>query len=103
MAIEPQEINYLVEGQGAPVILIHGLAASCYDWSALLPALAFAGYRAYAPDLIGHGKSPKPESVESYQAGIDLQHSGSLGRFFGTGPAARVHRSLFGWLPKFEV
>ena len=69
MAIEPQEINYLVEGQGAPVILIHGLAASCYDWSALLPALAFAGYRAYAPDLIGHGKSPKPESVESYQAG----------------------------------
>jgi len=68
MTNEKNDINYLVEGQGPPVILIHGLAASCYDWAATLPALASAGYRAYAPDLIGHGESPKPESADSYQA-----------------------------------
>ena len=68
MTMEPQEIHYLVEGQGPPVILIHGLAASCYDWAAMLPTLATAGYRAYAPDLTGHGESPKPEALEAYRA-----------------------------------
>lgn len=68
LAIEPQQIHYLVEGQGPPIILIHGLAASCYDWSALLPVLASAGYRGYAPDLLGHGESPKPDPVDCYQA-----------------------------------
>jgi pimeloyl-ACP methyl ester carboxylesterase len=68
MLFNPNEIHYLVEGQGPPVILIHGLAASSYDWAAMLPALASAGYRAYAPDLIGHGESLKPESTASYQA-----------------------------------
>jgi pimeloyl-ACP methyl ester carboxylesterase len=73
MTIKQQEIHYLVEGQGPPVILIHGLAASCYDWSAMLPALASAGYRAYAPDLVGHGESPKPESIDDYQAEMVYQ------------------------------
>jgi pimeloyl-ACP methyl ester carboxylesterase len=78
-SIEPRQIHYLVEGQGPPVILIHGLAASCYDWAALLPALASAGYRAYAPDLLGHGESPKPASTDCYQA-------------------ERVYQSLVAWI-----
>lgn len=68
ISIEPQELHYLVEGQGPAVILIHGLAASCYDWSALLPVLASTGYQAYALDLLGHGESPKPDPVACYQA-----------------------------------
>ncbi len=68
MTFNPNEIHYLVEGQGPPVILVHGLAASSYDWAAMLPALASAGYQAFAPDLLGHGESVKPESTDSYQA-----------------------------------
>jgi pimeloyl-ACP methyl ester carboxylesterase len=68
MTFNPNEIHFQVEGQGPPVILIHGLAASSYDWAAMLPVLASAGYQAYAPDLIGHGESLKPETIASYQA-----------------------------------
>ena len=61
-------INYTVHGDGAPVILIHGMAASLYDWEALMPALAASGYRAYALDLPGHGESAKPDDPGYYNA-----------------------------------
>ncbi len=60
------QVNFVQQGQGAPVILIHGLAASLFDWNDLLPALAQAGYAAYALDLLGHGKSLKPHNLADY-------------------------------------
>jgi pimeloyl-ACP methyl ester carboxylesterase len=66
-------INYVAEGEGAPVILIHGIAASLHDWTCLMPDLARAGYRAYAPDLPGHGDSDKPDDPEQYQVDKILQ------------------------------
>ncbi len=56
----PGTANFISQGQGSPVVLIHGLAASLHDWDFLLPELACAGYAAYALDLLGHGDSPKP-------------------------------------------
>ena len=44
------------------MILIHGLAASLHDWDDLIPELADNGYAAYAPDLLGHGDSPRLDS-----------------------------------------
>lgn len=58
----PTQVNFIERGEGAPVILVHGLAASLRDWDYLLPELAAAGYRGYALDLLGHGESPKPDS-----------------------------------------
>jgi pimeloyl-ACP methyl ester carboxylesterase len=58
----PTQVNCIEQGQGAPVILVHGLAASLHDWDYLLPELAAAGYHGYALDLLGHGESPKPDS-----------------------------------------
>ena len=104
-SIEPQEIHYLVEGQGPPVILIHGLAASCYDWSAMLPALASTGYRAYAPDLIGHGESPKPGSVASYQVHMVYQSlSDWIDSLALDQPPVLVGHSLGGYLSlQYEI
>jgi 2-succinyl-6-hydroxy-2,4-cyclohexadiene-1-carboxylate synthase len=59
-------VNSIQSGQGAPVILIHGLAASLFDWIDLIPELNSAGYATYALDLLGHGKSGKPDSVTGY-------------------------------------
>lgn len=59
-------LNYIETGCGDPVILIHGMAASLYDWQTLAPALAQAGYRAFAVDLLGHGASPKPKKPDLY-------------------------------------
>lgn len=58
----PNTANYVHQGRGAPVILIHGLAASLHDWDDLIPELAENGYAAYAPDLLGHGDSPRLDS-----------------------------------------
>jgi len=57
----PTTANYVRQGTGAPVIMIHGLAASLHDWDDLIPELA-AQHACYALDLLGHGDSPKPDS-----------------------------------------
>jgi len=58
----PAEANSVSRGKGAPVILIHGMAASLHDWDELIPVLTGAGYSAHALDLLGHGQSPKPDA-----------------------------------------
>lgn len=59
-------INYVSQGNGPPVILIHGIAASLYDWAGLMPALVSFGYSVHALDLLGHGDSAKPEVLHKY-------------------------------------
>jgi pimeloyl-ACP methyl ester carboxylesterase len=59
-------LHYIARGEGPPVILIHGMAASSHDWEALMPDLAEAGYRALAVDLLGHGESAKPDAPHVY-------------------------------------
>jgi pimeloyl-ACP methyl ester carboxylesterase len=63
-----ETIHYVVRGQGPPVILLHGVAASLYDWEAMIPNLASAGFRVYAIDLPGHGESYKPDNPQDYRA-----------------------------------
>ena len=47
--------------QGIPLLLIHGLGGKAEDWSPMLPRLAAAGFHVYAPDLLGYGRSPRPD------------------------------------------
>jgi len=58
--IKVREINtrYWVLGQGSPLLLIHGLGASCDYWRYNFQALS-QGYRVYAFDLPGFGRSDK--------------------------------------------
>jgi pimeloyl-ACP methyl ester carboxylesterase len=48
-------------GGGTPLVLVHGLGARGEDWGAMIPALAAHGFHVYVPDLLGHGRSPKPD------------------------------------------
>jgi pimeloyl-ACP methyl ester carboxylesterase len=59
-------IHYSRAGSGNPVLLLHGLGASHFDWDLLSPALVSAGYQTFAPDLPGHGESYKPRRREMY-------------------------------------
>jgi pimeloyl-ACP methyl ester carboxylesterase len=61
-----QKINYVTQGEGDPIVLVHGLAASLHDWDDLLPELTNAGYKSYALDLLGHGESEKPNDSNQY-------------------------------------
>ncbi len=58
------------QGQGKPVIFLHGFPELAYSWRHQLPALAAAGYRAIAPDMRGFGRSEVPTKVEDYTAEI---------------------------------
>lgn len=53
------KIYYEEYGQGKPLLLIHGLGSSCRDWELQIPDFQ-EHFRVIAPDLRGHGSSPKP-------------------------------------------
>ena len=59
-------INFTKFGNGNPVVLVHGLAASQFDWIELIPELARADFCSYALDLPGHGKSDGLENNDAY-------------------------------------
>ncbi|HIJ75368.1 MAG TPA: alpha/beta hydrolase [Deltaproteobacteria bacterium] len=52
-------INYEDQGQGQPIILLHGFGAGTYTWRHILTHFSKA-YRVIAIDLKGHGLSDKP-------------------------------------------
>jgi len=53
-------VNYLQDGVGPPVVLLHGFPQTSHQWRHQLPALADAGYAAFAPDNRGFGGTDKP-------------------------------------------
>jgi cis-3-alkyl-4-acyloxetan-2-one decarboxylase len=61
-------IHYVDEGpaEGRPVVLLHGNPAWSYLYRRFVPALAEAGHRAIAVDLLGFGRSDKPRDSEAY-------------------------------------
>ncbi len=58
------QIHYLQQGFGEPLLLLHGLGCSSYDWEYQLPAFS-ARYRVIAPCLRGFGASEKPQGPYS--------------------------------------
>jgi len=60
-------LNVLVEGNGEPVLLLHGFPDSNYLWRGVIPRLVEAGYRVIAPDQRGFGESDAPEGKENYK------------------------------------
>jgi haloacetate dehalogenase len=53
------KLHYVEQGEGLPVILLHGFPESWYAWRHQIPALA-QHFRVIAPDLRGYGASQKP-------------------------------------------
>ena len=52
-------MHYADQGSGAPVVLLHGNPSSSYMWRDITPKLGTG--RFLAPDLIGMGRSGKPD------------------------------------------
>jgi non-heme chloroperoxidase len=53
-------LNYVEEGRGRPVVLIHGYTAPAAAWALTTDALVAAGYRVIAFDRRSHGESETP-------------------------------------------
>lgn len=59
------QMAYIDEGQGSPVLFLHGNPTSSYLWRNVIPHVT-EGHRAIAPDLIGMGDSAKPDIAYSF-------------------------------------
>jgi pimeloyl-ACP methyl ester carboxylesterase len=53
-----------IPGGGVPLVLVHGLGDRSEAWAPMLRRLKRAGFHVYAPDLLGYGRSPKPEESD---------------------------------------
>ncbi len=67
-------LHYTRQGEGTPVVLVHGFAASNFDWSYLAPELLENGYQVLAPDLIGHGNSIHSIPKSGYTFRVLYEH-----------------------------
>ena len=63
LEIGTERMHYVDEGHGDPVLLLHGEPTSSFLWRKIIPQLPG---RIVAPDLIGFGRSDKPEDIGWY-------------------------------------
>ena len=61
------------------MVLVHGFGASSGHFRKNIPSIAAAGYRVFAPDIIGFGASAKPLDAEGKTA---VEYSTALWRDF---------------------
>lgn len=54
--VDGTDLNVIVEGEGPPVVLVHGLGGAANVWWGVMRALS-AHHLCVAPDLRGHGRS----------------------------------------------
>jgi haloalkane dehalogenase len=57
-------LHYEESGTGTPIVFLHGNPGSSHGWRNVLPHVG--GGRLLAPDLIGMGRSPKPDIPYSF-------------------------------------
>lgn len=60
------DMHYLEEGNGPPMLLLHGFPDHAAAWRPLADRLA-PTFRLIAPDLRGYGRTSRPRSVADYQ------------------------------------
>jgi haloalkane dehalogenase len=61
--LDERRMHYVDEGQGPPILLLHGEPTSSFLWRKIIPQLPG---RKVAPDLIGFGRSDKPTEIGWY-------------------------------------
>lgn len=61
--IDGHKIAFREQGEGNPVILIHGIPTNSLMWREIIPLLAKT-HRVIAPDLLNYGQSAKPKNAD---------------------------------------
>ena len=70
-----QTLFYRVEGKGKPIVLLHGFLASSHYFAALSKRLKTT-HTVIAIDLLGFGRSPKPDrSQYTYKEQVEAVHA----------------------------
>jgi pimeloyl-ACP methyl ester carboxylesterase len=85
-----------LDGDGPPLLLIHGFADSADTWRPALDRLRRRGRRAVALDLPGYGTATPHSSAEPILSQLDRFLRAALIRFAGDEPAVIAGNSLGG-------
>jgi pimeloyl-ACP methyl ester carboxylesterase len=67
ISLHGNELAFLDQGTGRPIVFVHGLMSSSQTWTAQVGRLADR-HRVIAPDLFGHGESAKASGDYSLSA-----------------------------------
>jgi pimeloyl-ACP methyl ester carboxylesterase len=91
-----QCVSYHLSGTGPLIVLLHGIAGDSSTWEEVVPWLS-SSHTVLAPDLLGHGRSCKPEgdySLGAYANGLrdllealELERGTIVGHSLGGGIA----------------
>ena len=91
--VHGSNIHYVDEGSGEPILFLHGNPTSSYLWRNVIPHVRPLA-RCIAPDLIGMGKSDKPDIeyrffdhvryVDGFIAQLGLRHLTLVGHDWGS-------------------
>ncbi|HKA86900.1 MAG TPA: haloalkane dehalogenase [Haliangiales bacterium] len=82
---------YIDEGQGDPIVFLHGNPTSSYLWRNVIPHVRGLG-RCIAPDLIGMGRSDKPDIGYRF-----VDHARYLAAFFDALALDRITFVVHDW------
>ena len=92
-------MEYFDEGEGTPVLLLHGFPEHPYSWRNQIPAVLDAGFRAIVPSQRGFGGTDAPEDPQSYSVknlvadltglldGLGIERAVWFGHDWGSMPA----------------
>jgi haloalkane dehalogenase len=76
--VDGLRLAHIDEGEGAPVIFMHGEPTWSYLWRKVIPPVRDAGFRCVAPDLAGFGGSDKPTDIGWYSYDRHTELAASL-------------------------
>jgi pimeloyl-ACP methyl ester carboxylesterase len=81
--VDAGEMRFEVATAGDPrserlALLLHGFPEHAYSWRHQLPLLAKLGYRCWAPNQRGYGRSTRPPGTRSYTIDLLVEDVGRL-------------------------
>jgi len=76
--VDGLRLAHLDEGEGSPLLMVHGEPTWSYLWRKVLVPIRDAGYRCVVPDLAGFGRSDKPVEIDWYSYDRHTELTGAL-------------------------
>jgi pimeloyl-ACP methyl ester carboxylesterase len=55
------KLNIVQEGEGEPIVMVHGVISTHRYWTNVMPFIDTTKYKVIRPELVGYGDSPKPK------------------------------------------
>ncbi len=96
-SVNGKQIAYVEEGEGDPIVLLHGNPTSSFLWRNVVPELVNSG-RVIVPDLIGQGDSEKlPASEGADRYTLEVAYSYVDGLLEAIGANKNVTLVIHDW------